>query len=88
MIKIKLVNSFKWNNICDCYSNKTSNHITPGKKNLMLIKVANYAIEDLLQDFKLNFRLLNEIIYVTATVISLVTITIITEIEKKKFENI
>ena len=50
--------------------------------------MANYAIEDLLQDFKLNFRLLNEIIYVTATVISLVTITIITEIEKKKFENI
>ena len=47
------------------------------KKNdhyLMLIKLANSAIEDL-QDFKPNLMLLNEIIYVTATVINPVIIT-------------
>ena len=32
----------------------------------MQIKLANYAIEGLLQDFKPNHTLLNEIIYVTA----------------------
>ena len=40
----------------------------------MKLKMANYA-RDLLQDFKPNLILLNEIIYVNATVISLVTIT-------------
>ena len=36
----------------------------------MQIKLANYAIEDLLQDFKPNFTLLNETMYYIARVIS------------------
>ena len=46
-----------------------------GKYNLMQIKVANYAREDLQQDFKPKLILLNEIRYMTTTVISPVTIT-------------
>ena len=45
------------------------------QNNQMLIKVENYAIEDLLHDFKLNLTLLNEIIYLTASMIRPVTIT-------------
>ena len=41
----------------------------------MLIKLTNYIAEDLLQDFKPNLKLLNEIIYATATVINPVIIT-------------
>ena len=41
----------------------------------MLMKLANYSKEDFLQDCKPNFKLLNEVIYATITVISLVTIT-------------
>ena len=45
------------------------------KNDLIQIKVANYAIEDNLQDFKPKFTILNKIIYVTVTLISPVTIT-------------
>ena len=46
------------------------------KKNyLNYIKAISYAIEDPLQDLKQNLTLLNEIIYVTATVTTQVTIT-------------
>ena len=41
----------------------------------MKINVANYAIENLLQDFKPYPTLLNEIKYATATVIKPITIT-------------
>ena len=40
----------------------------------MRMKVVNYVTEDILQDFKPNLTLLNEIIYANVTVISTVTI--------------
>ena len=41
----------------------------------MHIKLANYAIEDLLRDFKPNLMPLNEMIYTTSSVISPVIFT-------------
>ena len=45
-------------------------NVLNGKNNLMQRKLANDANEDLLQDFKLNSTLLNEVIYATAIGIS------------------
>ena len=41
----------------------------------MHMKLANYTIKDLLQDFKPNLTLLNKIIYATATIINARAIT-------------
>ena len=49
--------------------------INNNKNKLTQIKLPNYAIEDYLYDLKPYLTLLNEIMFATATVISLVTRT-------------